>query len=269
MSEHGVNEYLPALAGTFDRAAKTYADARPGYPAAIFDHLATHCGLAPGARVLEIGAGSGQATLELLRRGATVTAVEPGDALAAELQRRVDSDALRILVSKFEDVQVPEASFDLVASATAFHWVQPDIAVAKSAEALRVDGWLAIWATLFGDPERPDPFRESLERMLAVRAPNLLRTGPASEALPVWLSSLQASPHFGDIDELVIFWEMTHTTDELRSLFASFSPWIALPDQERASLLDSVADIADSEFAGAVTRPYRTILRASQRTLAP
>src|SRR5436190_10106737 len=77
----------PDLAKQFDRIADEY-EARPAYPDWVFDRLVARCGLGPGARVLEIGAGSGQATLPMLQRGAQVTAVEPGASLARRLADR-------------------------------------------------------------------------------------------------------------------------------------------------------------------------------------
>ena len=71
----------PELAETFDRVGDGY-DARSGYPTAVFDTLSRRCGLGPGARVLEIGPGTGQATVPMLDRGAAVTAIEAGASLA-------------------------------------------------------------------------------------------------------------------------------------------------------------------------------------------
>src|SRR6187549_3838365 len=68
---------------TFDEDAERYDRARPGYPTAVFDDLLALAGLGPGARVLEIGCGTGQATVPLAERGCEVVAVELGAQMAA------------------------------------------------------------------------------------------------------------------------------------------------------------------------------------------
>lgn len=74
------------LARSFDAVAVQYAAARPGYPPALFDAVEELAGQPlAGARVLDVGAGTGIATRLLAERGAWVTAVEPGAAMAAEL----------------------------------------------------------------------------------------------------------------------------------------------------------------------------------------
>ena len=71
-------EEAKRLRVTFDGDAERYDRARPGYPAATFDDLLALTGLGPGARVLEIGCGTGQATVPLAERGCQIVAVELG-----------------------------------------------------------------------------------------------------------------------------------------------------------------------------------------------
>src|SRR5437588_4901876 len=93
----------PEMARTFDRVADDY-EARPAYPARVFDVLVERCGLRQGSRVIEIGPGSGQATIPMLELGAHVTAVEPGGALARRLSERTAGHSVDVVVSRFEEV---------------------------------------------------------------------------------------------------------------------------------------------------------------------
>jgi 16S rRNA A1518/A1519 N6-dimethyltransferase RsmA/KsgA/DIM1 with predicted DNA glycosylase/AP lyase activity len=96
-------ERFSGLASMFDQAAQHYLRIRPGYPAQLFDDLARETALGARARVLEIGAGAGQATRGLLERGWSVVALEPGPSLAT-----LAGQALRgvgdvdVVVSTFE-----------------------------------------------------------------------------------------------------------------------------------------------------------------------
>src|SRR5215210_4149849 len=132
----------------FDEDALLYDRARPGYPAGVFDSLAEMAGLGPGARVLEIGCGTGQATVPLAERGCRIVAVELGAELAAVARRNLARfPDVEVVTGAFEDWPLPSEPFDLVLSATAFHWIDPAIRVVKSADALRPGGTLATIAT--------------------------------------------------------------------------------------------------------------------------
>jgi hypothetical protein len=110
----------------FDSVADEYS-VRPGYPALVFDILTCHCGLGDGSRVLEIGAGGGQATVALLDRGMRVQAIEPGHTFGQRLHTLTRRSDLEVFVGSFEDYEVAEASFEAVVSATAFIGFRPNV----------------------------------------------------------------------------------------------------------------------------------------------
>lgn len=256
------------LARTFDRIPEGY-EARPGYPTEVFDVLVERGALRDGAAVLEIGPGTGQATLPMLELGATVTAVEPGAGLARRLVERTAGRAVQVMVSTFEDAPLPEAGFDLVASATAFHWVDPTIGPAKCAQVLADRGWLALWWTIWGDPGRPDPFHDALQPVLKAKAPHLLEPDATPRAyvsdLAARAQRVGATGAFGPISHQTLHWEAEHDPFALRRLFATFAGWIALPDPVQSELLDDVERLARDDFGGTVRRPYQTILYLASR----
>lgn len=90
-----------------DRGAYAYHQGRPPYPDAVYALLVAEFGLAPGCRVLEVGAGSGIATDALLSHGAQVTAVEPGANLARLLRQRHPAAALTVVTADFEPLCPP------------------------------------------------------------------------------------------------------------------------------------------------------------------
>src|SRR5262245_50632003 len=130
------------LRETFGEDAALYDRMRPGYPAALFDDLAA---LTVGARVLEIGPGTGQATASLLERGYRITAIELSSSLAAVL-RAGFGERVSVHVGDFERFRSADA-FDLVFSATAFHWIDPAVALLRVADVLRPGGALATVRT--------------------------------------------------------------------------------------------------------------------------
>lgn len=108
-----------SLRWTFDEDALLYDRARPGYPESLFDAIDR---VAPGRRVLEIGCGTGQATVSLAARRYAVTAVELGASLAEVARANlVAYRSVEVLNEDFEWWQGPEVAFDLVVCATAWH----------------------------------------------------------------------------------------------------------------------------------------------------
>lgn len=121
----------------FDGIADRYEAARPGYPARVVEFVAATAGLGPGAAVLEIGCGTGQLTERLARSGFRLTAIDIGPSLVAAARRRVADGGVSFRVMSFEDLAADDASFDLVISSAAFHWIDPEVAFSKSARLLR------------------------------------------------------------------------------------------------------------------------------------
>ncbi|WP_335938261.1 class I SAM-dependent methyltransferase [Streptomyces sp. PTD5-9] len=129
---------------SFDRAAARYAEARPGYPPALFDAVEELAGRPlRGARTVDVGAGTGIATRLLLDRGARVLAVEPGPGMAGQLHRTLP----HIPVVRGDGNRLPlaTASADLITYAQSWHWTDPSLAGPEALRVLRPGGALALW----------------------------------------------------------------------------------------------------------------------------
>ena len=132
---------------TFDGVAELYDEVRVGYPDEVVDWVLSTAGISEGGRVLEIGCGTGQLTRQLAARGVELTAIDISPNMVELASRHLDTSDVRFHANSFEDFDAPDDSFDLVVSATAFHWIDPDVAWSKSARLLRSGGWLAQLAT--------------------------------------------------------------------------------------------------------------------------
>jgi len=147
------------LRSGFDLAAEDYQRTRPVCPPQLFDDLVRLAGLKAGDRVIEIGCGTGQATVPLAQRGLAVTAVELGPALAAVARRRVAGfPAAQVVTSSFEDWPAPQASFDAVVAVNSLHWVDPELRYAKPHGLLRPGGTLAVAGCMWARPADAGPF---------------------------------------------------------------------------------------------------------------
>lgn len=151
----------------FDGVAPLYEASRLGYPRDIVEFVVTTGGLGAGSMVLEVGCGTGQLTERLASFGFSLMAIDIGPSMIAAARRRLDSSAVSFRVAAFEDLAAAEASFDLIVSGAAFHWVDPEVKFRKSAGLLRRGGWLALLDT---EEHYDDPFSAALHGMWAARA---------------------------------------------------------------------------------------------------
>ncbi len=182
---------------------------------------------------------------------------------------------MEVVVGAFESAELGDGGFDLIVSATAFHWVPPEVALNRSATLLRPGGWLALWWNVFGDPERSDPFHDALVPILSRLAPQLLDVpGAATAATGGHMYAMDAEARIAEIVGTrcfdrpvheVIRWTGRHSALQVRTLFASFSPWLALEPVVRNRVLDELEALARNEFGDVVERPYCTPIYLAQR----
>lgn len=155
----------------FDALADDYDAARPSYPRALYDDLEALAGPLRGARVCEVGAGTGIATRALQDRGANVLAVDLGAAMLARLRAR--AGAAPAAVADAHALPLPGSSVDLVCVAQAWHWVCVDAAAAEVARVLRPGGSLAVW---WNDIDAEgEPWWEAQQRRLEAGSPGYRR----------------------------------------------------------------------------------------------
>ena len=178
--------------GLFDGVAGLYDATRQSYPAEIVEAILTTAATGSGAAVLEIGCGTGQLTRQLAGRGLHVTAIDIGPAMVDAARRNVPDPMVGFQVSAFEDF-TGGGPFDLIVSATAFHWVDPGVGWAKAARLLRPGGWLALLTT---GERYPEPLRTAL-RELWMRYSR--QAGWNDQ--PAWLAALRETPLFGETVE--------------------------------------------------------------------
>lgn len=131
----------------FGRDPNAYDRGRMSFSTWIVRWALDRTSFRPGNRVLEIGAGTGQLTSELLAAGANVTALEPSDNLAEILRHRYgngDTQTLEVVRTAFEDYDAP-SSFALVTAANSFHWLDPAVSYRKTSEILDPDGRVCLF----------------------------------------------------------------------------------------------------------------------------
>ncbi|MEV6796116.1 class I SAM-dependent methyltransferase [Streptomyces sp. NPDC051320] len=140
-----------APAHSFNAAAAAYAANRPSYPQTLLDEIEDVAGRPlAGARVADVGAGTGIATALLHERGARVVAVEPGDGMAEQFRRRLPD--VPVVRGDGNHLPLADTSAVLVTYAQAWHWTDPARSAPEAMRVLRPGGALALWWNV-ADPE--------------------------------------------------------------------------------------------------------------------
>lgn len=253
------------LRATFNQAADLYDRARPRYPPALFDDLAALAGVGPGCRVLEIGPGTGQATVPLAELGCRIVAVELGAELATVARRNLARfPQVQVVTAAFEDWPLPAEPFDVVLAATAFHWIDPAVRVARAARALRPGGVLATIAThhVAGGTEAFFVEVQACYERWDPATPPGLRL-PTAAQIPMSSGELDGSDRFGPVEFRRYQWERSYSTAGYLEVLLTYSGHRALEPAARAGLLGCIGELIDTRFGGRISKRYLTELRVA------
>ena len=243
----------------FDEIAAEYDRRRPTYPDELVDQACQVAGIGGGAHVLEVGCGSGQLTRDLVARGLHVTALEPGTNLIALARQNLEGAAeVEFVNAQFEDALFPREQFQAVFSASAFHWIDPEVSWQQAADVLVPGGTLAL-VQYFGLSE-PGSKPDQEAALAAIRkvAPDIAATWPAYRDLDAtlagmeqrrgnvsqvwaWLGSYDiardyAGRLFGDVQVAVMPKLTEYTLDEFNALVRTLSFYARLSPGQRQAL---------------------------------
>ncbi len=160
---------MPVMKGlewTFDTVAKKYAKYRPGYTDDLYKMIFDYVPLDSKAKVVEVGIGGGQATLPILQTGCALTAIEPGENFSDLCKEKyMDYPNFSVKTGKFENIDFEEEQYDLVYSASAFHWIPEEAGYEKVYRMLRKGGAFARFANHPYKDKGNTALSEKIERL--------------------------------------------------------------------------------------------------------
>jgi SAM-dependent methyltransferase len=255
------------LRATFEEVPELYDRARPLYPSELFDDLVSFGRLEPGSRVLEIGCGTGQATLPLAERGLDVVCVELGAGLAAVARRKLARfPRVEVVHAVFEEWEAEEASFDAVVAFTAFHWLDPEAKYAKPARLLRPGGMLAVAETDHVQVEGGDPFWPEVQADYdAVVPSDENRPPPRPEEVDDLRPELEETGLFGEVEVRRYLADVTYSAEEYIAVLDTYSPNRAMEPAKRERLFDLIRRRIEARPGGQVRKTYLFTLNLARR----
>lgn len=233
-----------ARASSFESGAAVYRATRPSYP----DEAVRWSVPASARDVLDLAAGTGKLTERLVALGYHVVAVEPSDAMRAELTTLLPS--VESHAGTAEAMDLPDSSVDAVTIAQAWHWVDEPAASAEIARVLRPGGQVAaIWN-----------IRDTTVDWVGRWTEIVHRGDTLGPGLKYWDPVFGSS--FTDVERATFHWTQPLRPGDLRLLANSRSHLLLLPDDERDALLDEVDDLVathpDLRGRDVIDVPYRT-----------
>jgi SAM-dependent methyltransferase len=249
---------------SFNEVPDIYDEIRPSYPAALYDVL---FGMLPRhPEIVEVGPGTGQATKDLLDRGARVHAVEIGPATAAKLRLNLPTDRLRVTVGDFEEMPTAPSSADAVFSATAYHWISPPARTDRPATLLRPNGIVAIVDLIQVTSPQDRGFFDAAQPLYKKHGDG--HQGPQAptrdEVDPTMRKLLDGDNRFGEVVVRQWDWDQTYSAADYRKLMLSYSVTQMMAPSERVGLLDDVEAFINEHFEGRITRPLVATLTTAR-----
>ena len=253
---------LRSFGQVFDGVADAYDEARKGYPPELVDRALARGGLGAGARVLEVGCGTGKLTELLAARGLEIDALDPGSNMIAAARRRVgDAPNVTFHVGRFEDAELPEGAYAALLSATAFHWIEPSVGWRKAATVLAPGGVLALLVHHGVSDGRTKGVDEEFRANLRKYAPELAATLSPDRDLAAILAGVEprrdnasrvwdwimgerrglavdeAAGLFADVEVESVVENVERTADELTAHLKTTSLYFSVPEESRDAFL--------------------------------
>ncbi len=244
---------------TFGAAAEVYDATRPGYPAELIAQIMAYAG--PGGRMaVEVGAGTGKATVPLAAYGGEMLCLEPDARMAAVLRRRTAAfPHVRAEEVTFEDWRPAGRRYGLLVAATAWHWLDPRRRWDLVHEALAPGGTLAL---LWNPQGVVDP---ALHAALAVvdahhgmaDSPHATLASQLGAAAGHWggeagwpAADCRRDGRFHDLRAHRLRRQRHFDTNEYRLFLTAVSAYRLLPARRRAQVLAATAEVLDAHGGG-------------------
>lgn len=256
------------LRETFDAVADSYDSARPDYPPKLFDDFAEIARLPTGARLLEIGCGTGKATRPLAERGFRIFALELGANLARVARKTFASfPDVEVVNSAFETWDHRPSFFDAVFAATSWHWLDASVKYSKAAALLRPRGALAFWSATHAFPKDFDPFFTEIQDVYDAIGESSEGSWPPPppEVVPDEAAEILGTGLFEDVVVRRYLWEITYTAQEYIHLLDTFSGHRAMSPENRDRLYAEVRARIARRPSQNVRRHWHSILHVARR----
>ena len=248
----------------FDDVASQYDIYRPSYPTELIEDIILFSGIQPKGRILEIGSGTGKATILFATKGYSILCLEPGQNLIDVAAKNLISYThVSFVKARFEEWACDQEKFDLVISAQAYHWIPEEVRYEKTASVIKYQGHLAAFWNMY--PGMDGKIKQDLDRVYRNRAPELVKPEtPIDQLIESRANSLRESPYFENVIVRKYPWSARYKTSEYLGLLNTYSDHLRLSEQRRSELYKDIENVIEQN-GGWIERPYLTVVYMAQR----
>lgn len=243
---------------TFDNAAEDYDSIRPEYPRELYEDISAYLPITKESRVLEVGLGTGKAAGPVLDTGCGLTGIEPGGNLLALAKKRLQGYSNLSLIEKtLQDYGCPDNIFDLVYSATAFHWIPEDYGYKRVYSLLRPGGAFARFAYHAGPDKKRLEQSEEIHSFYEKYMGHKGRYRELTDGRVRELAELAGKYGFTDTQYHIYHMEKDFTANEYMKLLRTYRDHMVLDPASREGLFRGIYETIKKY--GGVTTVYYTV----------
>lgn len=225
------------LKETFSKIPELYDEVRLSYPAALYRTIRDYAELEPNDPLLEIGTGTGKATVQFAREGNPITAIDLSKELIAVAKKNLKfNKKIKYIARPFEKVILPKNHYALAFSGQTFHWIHYRAGFKKIHDALKPNGTVAFFWNMHNYPK--SPFEKEIRR-LHVKHNTVHEKKMASRTI----TRLRDSSLFTDQTYQVFPWVKYYSKKQYLELLQSFSSIINLPPLRKERFLADVKKV--------------------------
>lgn len=244
---------IKGLEWTFDTVAQQYEKLRPEYVPALYEDIFKYKQLDKTSHAVEVGIGGGQATLPILKTGCKVTAVEYGKNFSELCRYKFrEFPGFSVVTSKFEDFPYESNSYDLIYSASAFHWVPEEVGYPKVFDMLKSGGVFARFANHPYKDKGREELHQAFQKIYAVYMPNSLEGDEYNEESARKRADIARKYGFVDICYKLYYRTRTFSAREYTALLGTYSDHRVIEEETRKAFFFEIED-AINQFGGQIT----------------
>ncbi|MDN3019074.1 class I SAM-dependent methyltransferase [Paenibacillus sp. BSR1-1] len=252
----------------FNDIISDYAIARPGYPTELFRDIIDYSKIKNDAKILEIGSGPGQATEYFVKNRYSITGLELGEKQVDYLLEKYSAyQNFNALCTSFENYNGEQETYDLIISATAFHWIKPEVGYPKAYNLLKRNGVMAVFWHLASIIEPKTEMLNQIRNIYRKYAPDLddyISVDEAEDLHNLRISQIQVHHLFNNPVSKIYRWDDEYTTQRYIRLMNSYSDFHDIDKDKQKAIFDSAADYIDSN-GGKIVVPQEVRLYMAKK----
>ena len=245
------------LKATFNTAPTLYEDVRPGYPEALIRDVIDLSGIENHSRILEIGCGTGKATRPFAERGYELVCLDIGADLIAVAKEKLKAFSNVSFVEHAFEAWESDGKFDMIISATAFHWIDPNVRYLKASDVLGSSGFLAVFSNQHA--KKDEGFFAETQDLY-----DKYYLQPPTNR-PTHATNFPGVEAFQDPIKRVYPWKQTYSSEQYIKLLNTYSDHIALPDKNKHLLFEGIVNLIETKYDGQITKHYEAVLALRER----